>query len=234
MASIQTPGIAGIIAGGFGTGSDRQSRQQGEQVLRGSELQVKGAERRDRVAGQLEALLQKLLNNDPVSAAERSTLDRATKIADQQIQKATKDSIAQSLQAQAGTGFLKGERTQDQIRKLTMEGSLGRQQIAVAREQQIQNMVDRNKQFALQAGGLITGTGIPQFQQFQFGPSARDQRNSAIAQAGVAAAGMFASQGGQPQQGQPMESTVMMSAPTESPFAGSGGGSSNVNVPNTG
>lgn len=224
----------GQLGSFFGGGGDRQERQGKELGLRGTELQVKAAERRDRVSGQLEALLRKLLNNEPVSDAERNTLNRATKIADQQIQKATKDSIAQSLQAQAGTGFLKGERTADQIRKLTMEGSLGRQQIAVAREQQIQNMVDRNKQFALQTAGLVTGTGIPQFQQFQMGPSARDQRNAALAQAGVAGVNLFgqmnAQQPQQMQQGQPMQGTVRMEAPTESPFGGGGGGGVNSNV----
>ncbi len=226
-------GDLGGILGNDGPG--RQERQQAELGLRGTELQLKAAERRNRVSGQLESLLQKLLNNDPVSPAERNTLNKATKIADQQIQKATKDSVAQTLQAQAGTGFLKGGRTADQIRKLSIEGSLGRQQIAVAREQQLQNMVDRNKQFALQTAGLVTGTGIPQFQQFQMGPSARDQRNAALAQAGVAGMNLYGQMNAQqPQQqqqlGQPMESSVMMTAPQESPFSGGGGSSINSNV----
>lgn len=122
---------------------------------------------RDRAANKLEELANKLLNGDPVSQAERNTINRATQVADKQIQRASRESIQQALQFQAGTGFLKGGRTADQIRKLSLEGSLDRQQVQVAREQQLQNLIESRRGQAIsilqrQAGIQPVQQNIPQ------------------------------------------------------------------------
>ena len=148
-----------ILAGGAAASADDASRKAGHD-LRDQPNGAAQLEMREDAAKRLEGMVQKLESDTPLSGAERALIDRTTKVADQQIQKATQDATQQALQAQAGTGFLKSERAADQVRKIQLEGSLGRQGLQVAREQQIQNLIERRKEQAFRANAGLLGLSV--------------------------------------------------------------------------
>lgn len=160
-------GVAVVGAASSAKGSRDQAKAAKKANRAGSTARQR--ELRDSAADQLDALATKMLNGEPISQAERNTIDRATSVADQQIQRASIQGMQQALQFQAGTGFLKGGRTADQIRKLSLEGSLDRQQVQVAREQQLQNLIENRRNQAIsilkgQAGiqpDAQQATGLP-------------------------------------------------------------------------
>jgi hypothetical protein len=149
-----TTGLAGGLIGARGAsdGAGRSKRAQA-QFLR---YQLDQAARQERIAGQLEMLANKMLNDEPLNPNEMNLLNAARQMADKQIQTATQESIEQALGAQAGMGFLKSGRAADQIRKLSLEGATARQQVALSREQAIQQGIERQKQ---QAMGLLGAAG---------------------------------------------------------------------------
>jgi len=166
-------------------------------------------ESREGAAKRLEELAQKLESGQPISDAERNVIDRAAKVTDKQLQQITQDATQQSLEAQAGTGFLKSGRMANQVRKIQIEGSLDRQKVAVAREQQLQNLIERRRQMALQANTALLNMGVPGAQQIPQGlPGA------SIAGAGLSslAGSLFQSNA---QQNQAQQNQAMLNQPQQ-------------------
>ena len=159
----------GVAAIGVGT-SAIGARNAAKDSKKSSNIQnqalVEQMRRRERIANQLEAVANKILNEEPISPREQALISAASNVADQQLKRIQKESIASSLEAQAGTGFLSSKRMSDQVRRLVLEGAEGRSRIAVGREQAINDAILRNRQQALQAlqsaGGFNTA---PQFSQ---------------------------------------------------------------------
>jgi len=140
-----------------------------EQPASLKEMQIVG--HRLHIAQKMEELADKLLNDQPISGAERTLIDQSSALANKQINEATAKAQEQVLGAAAGTGFLKGGRTMDQIRKLSVDSATARQQVALQQQQAVMGRMEQNKTNALNL--LTASLGLPNA-NFQNQPLASD------------------------------------------------------------
>lgn len=182
--------VAGIVVGEVGR---RKAAKDAKKERRGFVgLQLEQATRRNRVAGQLEELANKLLSDTPLSPQERNVLDQAQQVANTQINRQTEEAKRNALAEQAASGFLKSGRNARQIRRLNIESAEARGRISLSREQAIQQIVEGRRQQAMTALSAAGGIGLPQFQQFPTSQNSQQAVGGALTQLG----GAFLSRGG--------------------------------------
>lgn len=117
-------------------------------------FQLENLKRRSRIADKLEEVASKIFEGKPLSGQEEQLIASATEVATRGIGKARKEAVATALGEQAATGFLKGGRTARQLRRLNIEAGEAQQNVELAREQAIQQAVERNKRLGIQTFGL--------------------------------------------------------------------------------
>lgn len=159
--------VVGAVASGVGSSRAAKAAKKASKPLRG--IQIRTGEQRLRIASRLEELATKLLNDQPVSAAERSTIELARTAASQQIEKQRQITQENVLGAQAATGFLKSGRTARQLRRLNVEASEAQSRVALQQQQALVGATERKRLQAIQALGTALGAPGTQFQQFQQG-----------------------------------------------------------------
>lgn len=143
--------IAAVVvgAGASAVGSAEAKRAAERQATEAGNLGAVQRNLRDRAADTLDNIAQNILSGAPISPAETRIIDMAQKVATQEIERQRKITQENVLEAQAGAGFLTSGRTARQLRKLNVEAGESQQRIALAREQAIQQTIERKQATAI-------------------------------------------------------------------------------------
>jgi len=151
--------IVGVVGAGAGVvGAREQARGVRRAGQEAQALSLTQINLRDRAADTLDNLAQNILSGKAITQDERRVINMAQQVASGQIERARQTAQKNVLAAQAATGFLKGGRTARQLRRLNIEAGESQQRIALAREQAIQQAVERRQQTAI--GALQANLGL--------------------------------------------------------------------------
>ena len=127
----------GIVVGGTilkGIGDKKAGKKLAKQLAPSNELEFRLLQARAQSASKLEAMADKLEAGEPLSNSERTFLDSVVSQADSSIEQIRRDTLTDVLGTAAGTGFLRGGRTQDQARKANINAEMSRSGARLTRE----------------------------------------------------------------------------------------------------